>query len=356
MKKYITVHFVLRIVPLALLALLLVLDVLFCDAEDRMARLCNYLASASVLYLTYPLTREETSKAAWCSAFLSGYYVLAALTGAGTDLSGTLFLLPSAVFLLFFIVVIMRDKYKEPASLFRKDAAWCCAEEDSRLVYAMVLMTALIVLMFLNGEGAGTAPYFIMSLLLFMLGIQLYRRAYTGRTIMISHKKERKIQTIVMSCKGSSDILPEVESSILTKAFRRIEQFMRDRKPYLDDRFTLEKMADILRLNKVYISRAINKFTDKNFRQYINWHRILYSVELMKEDPWLKIIEIAFMSGFHSQVTYNMAFKMFMDENPSDMLMRLRLKNPRPDPPAPSSLVVKLPQKITLPSSQDVRN
>ncbi len=69
----------------------------------------------------------------------------------------------------------------------------------------------------------------------------------------------------------------------------------------------------------------------------------------MRADPWLKVIELAFMSGFHSQVTYNMCFKVFMDETPSDMISRLRLQKPRPEP---SRIEVKLPPDEVVPSSR----
>ena len=356
MKKFVTVHFVLRLAPLAQLVVLMIIDTLLYDAEGRFFRICCYLSASAALYLVNPLTREEPSKSAWFCGWMSGYYILSCIVGSVGDLYVPLFLVTSALFVMVFLSVTIRDKYREPATLFRKDAAWCCAEEDSRVFYSMALMTSIMVLVFMHSVLSDDTPFFMMGLALLLLDIQLHRKAYTGRTMLITHKKERKIQSIIMSGKGGNDIVPEVENSILTKVFRRVEQFMRDRKPYLDDRLSLEQTANILRLNKVYISRAINKFTDKNFRQYVNWHRVLYSVELMKEDPWLKVIEVAFMSGFHSQVTYNMAFKMFMEETPSDMMMRLRLQKPKPDLPESSRIQVRLPQKIKIPSSQDVRN
>ena len=169
---------------------------------------------------------------------------------------------------------------------------------------------------------------------------------------MLGRRKERRIQTILLSGGNMSEVIPEVEGAILAKAYKRIEQFMQDHKPYLDDKLTLERVSEVLKINKVYISRAINKYTDRNFRQYINWHRVLYSVELMRSDPWLKVIELAFMCGFHSQVTYNMCFKMFMNETPSDMLTRLRLQKPRPEV---SRIEVRLPRAEVPPSVQDAQ-
>lgn len=308
--------------------------------------MCCYLISSAVIYIAYPLTRDESSQSVRFCAVCSLFFVCAGLLLGDIGTEEFLFLIPGAVFTMLYMAGSLVGKYKEPAAIFRKDAAWCCAEEDSRSFYSWIILASVLVLMaFRNGYVQSA-----MAVSLLVLNIILHMRAYTGRTLLIGRKKERRIQTLLLSNGHYSDVVPEVDNAILTRSYRRIEQFIKDHKPYLDDQFTLEKMSDMLKLNKVYISRAINKFSGKNFRQYINWHRVLYSVELMRADPWLKVIELAFMSGFHSQVTYNMCFKLFMDETPSDMLCRLRLQKPRPEL---SRIEVNLPPDEVVPSSPD---
>jgi transcriptional regulator GlxA family with amidase domain len=41
----------------------------------------------------------------------------------------------------------------------------------------------------------------------------------------------------------------------------------------------------------------------------------------------LKIAELANMSGFNSVVSYNMAFRLFMNENPSEWCRKERAKS-----------------------------
>ena len=349
MKKIITVHLILRVIPVALLALLILLDFSSRPSDGREIRFCCYLLASAVIYIAYPLTRDDPAQSLRFCTVCSLYYVCACLLLDGNRTVDYLFILPSVGFTMAYMAECLSSKYREPSEIFRKDASWCCAEEDSRTLYSLVVIVFALALTVIHHEQAGAQAGLMAAFLLLGLNVVLHYRAYTGRTLMISGRKERRIQTILLSNGRFSDIVPEVDNAILTKAYRRIEQFMRDHKPYLDDRFTLEKMADNLKLNKVYISRAINKFTSKNFRQYVNWHRVLYSVELMRADPWLKVIELAFMSGFHSQVTYNMCFKVFMDETPSDMISRLRLQKPRPEP---SRIEVKLPPDEVVPSSR----
>ena len=350
MKKIITVHLVLRIFPIILFFILILLELVSKAPAGRDMRVCCYLLASAVIYNAYPLTRDDAQSSLRFAAVCSIYYFCASLLLDEARTVEYLFLFPSAAFTVIHQAAFMIVKYREPATIFRKDAAWCCAEEDSRSFYALLTLVAAMVLMAFCQEGTEGYPLLLAIVFLLVLDMMLHARAYSGRTMLIGRRKERRIQTIVLTNGRYSDIVPEVDGTILTKAYRRIEQFMRDHKPYLDDRFTLEKMSESLKLNKVYISRAVNKFTGKNFRQYVNWHRVLYSVELMRADPWLKVIELAFMSGFHSQVTYNMCFKIFMDETPSDMLSRLRLQKPLPEP---SKIEVKLPPDEVVPSSPD---
>ena len=350
MKRIITVHMFLRLLPIALLGALLLIE-RFSEASDgRAFRLCCYLVASIVLYLIYPHTRDDASVSVRTAVVASVYYLVACLMLRGRNIADYLFLMPSAGFVVAYACTCIIKKYNEPAAVFRKDAAWCCAEEDSRYFYSLIFLVLVAALIVLNYEQVNDAVYICFTIILACLAAVLHWRVYSGHTVLIGRKKEKRIQTIMMAHGHYADIVPEIESSILAKAYKRIEQFMREHKPYLDERFSLEKMSELLKMNKVYISRAVNKYTSKNFRQYVNWHRILYSVELMKADPWLKVIELAFMSGFHSQVTYNLCFKMFMDQTPSDVLARLRLNNPRPEA---STMMVELPSDEVLPCSPD---
>lgn len=106
---------------------------------------------------------------------------------------------------------------------------------------------------------------------------------------------------------------------------RIVEYFERD-KPFLDNNLTINDVVKVVFSNKVYISRAISQFTGRNFCQFVNYYRISYSKDCFRENPELKITEMAEMSGFNSVVTYNMAFRLFMNENPSDWCRKERQK------------------------------
>lgn len=107
--------------------------------------------------------------------------------------------------------------------------------------------------------------------------------------------------------------------------YARIVRYMEDRKPFLDDDFCIFDLAKSVYSNRTYISKVINYYSGRNFKQFVNYFRVKYSVELMKKDLRLSVMELATMSGFHSVVTYNLAFRLNMDDTPANYKKQINL-------------------------------
>lgn len=101
------------------------------------------------------------------------------------------------------------------------------------------------------------------------------------------------------------------------EVFLRAVRYMEEKRPYLDEKLSLERFAKAIFSNKVYVSKNINYYSGKNFRQFVNWYRIRHAVELMKADPHLRMEEVSMLSGFHSTVSFNMAFRLFEGKTPT---------------------------------------
>ena len=113
------------------------------------------------------------------------------------------------------------------------------------------------------------------------------------------------------------------ESRRIDLLFERIETYMQQEKPFLDDAFSLTKLAVEMATNKSMLSKTINDKSGKNFCRYVNEYRIRYAVSLMGRDRRLKVSELALMSGFHTVASFNMAFKMIMNDTPSEYMRTL---------------------------------
>lgn len=124
------------------------------------------------------------------------------------------------------------------------------------------------------------------------------------------------------------DVVPSPSYSrqddTINTVYSRLEEYFRTEKPYLDGNLTVEAVARRLFTNKLYVSKAVRKYSGLNFCQYVNRHRILYSMELFSRDPSLRMNELATMSGFNAVASFNISFRAFMNESPGDWSRKYR--------------------------------
>ena len=101
------------------------------------------------------------------------------------------------------------------------------------------------------------------------------------------------------------------------EVYLRAVECMETKKPFLDEKLDLEQFAKAIFSNKAYVSKNVNLYSGRNFRKFVNGYRIQYAVELMMKDPHLRMEEVSTMSGFHSPVSFNMAFRLFQGKTPT---------------------------------------
>lgn len=109
--------------------------------------------------------------------------------------------------------------------------------------------------------------------------------------------------------------------------YDRCCRYMTERKPFLVESFSLQDLANVMRTNRNYLSQSINNFSGKNFRTWVNYYRVMYSIDLFKDNMSLKISDLAELSGFHTVSSFYSNFKDVMGEPPSHWCTRLRRKN-----------------------------
>ncbi len=111
--------------------------------------------------------------------------------------------------------------------------------------------------------------------------------------------------------------------------YDKVCRYMTERRPFLVESFSLQDLAGAMCTNKAYLSKTINHYSGKNFRQYVNYYRVMYSMDLFRNNMSLRVSELAGLSGFHSPTSYFQSFKIVMGEPPSTWCARVRVKNTR---------------------------
>lgn len=293
-----------------------ILDLSVSNASFASIALSNFLALPLALLLDQSLQRYKWK-----------WQVLTALIAA----CGLMSFLPVQVKLslrpvLFMVLaclclfVTFSQRLAQPRALFKNSSVWNGVEDLSRSLLTTIYVCA-VTLSVLPHVSAWIAAV-LLALLVIVYDV---RYVMTGHCFLVPEDKEKLIKNIAKGdLRGPQIYEDSVGNKKMNALYERALAYMDEHSPYLDEFFSLEDFSRKLYTNKVYLSRTINVYSGRNFRQFVNFYRVKYSIELMRRDSRLKVDELATMSGFHSNVSYNMAFRLFMNETPKEWMMSHR--------------------------------
>ena len=216
----------------------------------------------------------------------------------------------------------------EIKELMKTGTVWNYVNLTVDCVYMLSLLSAVAVFVssFREGDGVGKTGLYIVVLILWLEMISLGLRVAFDSVFVIMHKHER---VIVESMKISQvEVAPSCsrDDDIYREIYERILLHFEMKKPFLYNSLTINDVVTIVYSNKVYISRAISHYTGRNFRQFVNYYRVMYSMDLFRQRPSMKVAELANLSGFNSVVSYSTAFRLFMNETPSEWCRKEKTK------------------------------
>ena len=204
--------------------------------------------------------------------------------------------------------------------------SYICLGADGAHAMLMLLL-ALLTLLSSSISGRYSGLHLCLTDLLMSLSVTaIVVRMVHKTAFVIMRKRER---TIVESMKFSMVAMPnenDRDDGLYKTIYKRLTEYFEQEKPYLRSELTINDLVQVVYSNKLYISRAISQCTGRNFRQFVNYYRIKYSVDMFRQNPKLKIVDLYQACGFNSVASYNMAFRLFMNENPSEWFRKERKK------------------------------
>lgn len=269
------------------------------------------------IMLRYPQPDEDARSAFFSSLLLFAVMAVCHFVGAGVGVDVVSALLLDSLH----FAALFRVRYSRTRTLLRQQIVRYALESQERMVYALFLgVFASAGLLFSSQVWVMLA----VCVLLAVLYVLLLCVSRSGRIILLGREKERSVRQAVLGVRETRSIIPHDESAMMRDLFAKVVSIMESARPFLDEEYSLQDLSMAVYTNKTYLSKTINVMSGKNFRQFINGYRIMYSIEILKKNPRLRVDELASMSGFHSTVTYTMAFKANMNETPGEYSQRLR--------------------------------
>ena len=167
-----------------------------------------------------------------------------------------------------------------------------------------------------------------MNLLLLFLAFFLMLAVAAGLILLKHlHKKEAQLSSALEESRPADAPSNFYETSAIDQMlYDRCCRYMTERRPFLVESFSLQDLANAVYTNKGYLSKTINRFSGRNFRQYVNYYRVMYAMELFRNNMSLRVSDLSQLSGFHSSTSFFQSFKSVMGEPPSHWCSRVRRK------------------------------
>ncbi len=155
----------------------------------------------------------------------------------------------------------------------------------------------------------------LLFFLLFYSTEKIFFRPDPWEKIKEEEQAEQSKASIAASMSDAETQLPAPDSS---SNRARLDEWMEKEKPYLNKDFRLIDLMQVLPMNRTYLSQFIMAEYGCNFYQFVAKYRVEEAKRLMRENPGLKIQDIAERSGFSSPVVFSRTFVRETGISPSE--------------------------------------
>lgn len=103
---------------------------------------------------------------------------------------------------------------------------------------------------------------------------------------------------------------------------QRICQYMDEQKPYLNAELKVADVAKALGTNSTYVSRSVNVMKGCTFSQFVNGYRINHAMQLIRQQPDIKITTVSAASGFATETSFFRCFKAQTGMTPKEWIAK----------------------------------
>ena len=219
-------------------------------------------------------------------------------------------------------------RVREVRLVIKHGNVWSCLCIMVDMIYLLFIFIygcVWVLCVFWDYSSIHSVSHAVTLLLVLEYGALSIRLADDALFVIRSRHERRIVESMKIS---NIEVSPDTAKiqQMYRNIYERVVQLFENENMYLNSELTINDIVKIVYTNKLYISRAISQFTGRNFCQFVNYYRVTHSIKLFRENPDLKVSELANQSGFNSSVTYSMAFRLYMSETPSDWCRKEKYK------------------------------
>jgi len=196
-------------------------------------------------------------------------------------------------------------------------------------VWSVVLLESLLTI-----SGVDTHRYFLVvplltSIFVYATGYiglfktEIFEQAEVQNNLRQAHEIESMRSLLQKEKKYEKSGLSEEKAS---ETLKKLEQFMSEKKPYLNSNLTLNDLSEKLDISSHNLSEILNTQLNQNFFDFVNQYRIDEVKKNLTDQKMdhLTLLSIAFDAGFNSKSGFNAIFKRYTNLTPSQYRQRVR--------------------------------
>ncbi len=268
------------------------------------------------LYVKFYLQKDSIFKSIYWLHFLP-FAIIIVFTASGFTICNIIgvWLLPvMLVYCIFGFIEISR--YKKIIKQISSNSV----NVETKWIKTVLLITVIIVILDILQSQ-------IIQLTIFGAEIQLEYVVQIGVLILVNVityqglKNPRLFQQITSIDVAVAEVNKTTihNKEILDSLSIKLEEYMKQNKPYLNNNIDLTTLAEIFKVHPKILSQAINLILGYNFSDFINSYRVEEAKLLLKDhtDEQLTIMEIMYDVGFNSRSVFNTFFKKKTGLTPS---------------------------------------
>lgn len=213
-------------------------------------------------------------------------------------------------------------------NLMKSSSVWNNLCQGVEMVYLIFYLSLNLILLYFSLITSRTIGFHVDVVMIF-LGMELIalglRILFDSALVIFRHHEDIIVESMNLSQMETSSSRSKV-NDLYKEIYERILLYFEMQKPFLNHDLTINDLVSVVYSNKLYISKSISIYTGRNFCQFVNCYRVRYSMDLFREQPTLKVSELAALSGFNTVVSFSTAFRLFVNETPSDWCRKEKSK------------------------------
>ncbi len=201
-----------------------------------------------------------------------------------------------AVFGHLFVYLILA------ASLLRKYGY--IAQPKLHQWYRNLVIGVGLIWLFYIGNITGLIPFYIGGALFFTLLVYMFSFLLLRNHTFSLEKYQ-----------GS-----KIDADSAKSAMESLGMLLEQNEVFLNPKLAMSEVAETLQISPRVLSQVINQQKGMNFSEFVNYHRIEKAKKLLSSPKSSdeKMASIAYDSGFGNVTSFNLAFKSFTQQTPSE--------------------------------------